>query len=239
MRGVGIRPSSMQMTSMGKPKVPSSASTWAGFLNLSPKPKSPWASPRLHLHHQLASPPGYHPQRKLPPPTALWRGEQQRRRDGGVAWLSKPQHQQVDVSADGAVDHAVGAGEEDGEQVAVDSLEKSAPSRSSSAEPRWRLRRGPWGMEGCLAAAHSPATEESSRALPAEWWWVQGYRERKGDGMNKVIWTTAWKAWIWVRRFWMVFLNETGRVHESMVNTKNRVITTNKQNGLQYPLQAI
>ena len=74
----------------------------------------------------------------------------------------------MDVSADGAVDHAAGAVKEDGAQAAVDSLERGTPNRSSSAEPQWRLRRGPWGMEGLLGCDPLPATEEDLRAWRCE-----------------------------------------------------------------------
>ena len=90
--------------SMGKPKAPSSAPTWAGCLNLSSKPKSPWANPRLHLHHQLASPLGYHPQRKLPPPAAPWRGEQQQQ-PGGIQKTLPPS------MMTGTAAHLAGAGQ--------------------------------------------------------------------------------------------------------------------------------
>ena len=45
---------------------------WAGLL-LKPKTSSP---------SQFASPPGYHPQRKLPPPAAPWREERWRQSRG-------------------------------------------------------------------------------------------------------------------------------------------------------------
>ena len=74
----------------------------------------------------------------------------------------------MDVSANGAVDHAAGAVEEDGEQAAVDSLERGVPNRSSSAELQRRLQRGLWGMEGLLGCCLLPATEEDLRASRCE-----------------------------------------------------------------------
>ena len=72
------------------------------------------------------------------------------------------------VFADGAVDHAAEAVEEDGARAAVAGIEGGALNRGSGAEPQRRLRRGSWGMKSCLAVAHSLATKEGSRAERSE-----------------------------------------------------------------------
>ena len=134
--GLGSNFSPSPMTSMGKPKAPSSAPTWAGCLNLSPKPKSPWPSPRLHLHHQLASPPGYHPQRKVRPPAAPWRGEQWRR-SGGIQQRLPPWWHPAEAAAMVASASACMTGAGDGASC-FEQIKKKVP-QSRKLITKWTV----------------------------------------------------------------------------------------------------